>query len=84
VNVVQVLGGCRGGVVEVLVWPLGVEPMGPFQGLDLDVVDIAPRPRVGGSARSARMCSSIAQPITRREWASMTVARWSHPSQVRR
>jgi len=34
--------------------------------------------------RSARMCSSMAQPITRREWASMTVARYSHPSQVRR
>ena len=34
--------------------------------------------------RSTRMCSSMAQPITRREWASMTVARYSHPSQVRR
>lgn len=34
--------------------------------------------------RSVRMWSAMAQPITRRLWASMTVAKYTHPSHVLR
>lgn len=42
-SVVQLFRGHRGEVVEVLVGPLVVEPVDPVEGLDLDVVDVAPR-----------------------------------------
>lgn len=40
--VVKLLGGLGGEVVEVLVRPFGVEPVDPVQGVDLDVLDVAP------------------------------------------
>jgi hypothetical protein len=43
VIVVKLLGGRGCEVVEGLVGPLGVEPVDPVQGLDLDLVDVAPR-----------------------------------------
>jgi hypothetical protein len=42
-SVVQLFCGHGGEVVEVLVGPLVVEPVDPVEGLDLDVVDVAPR-----------------------------------------
>jgi hypothetical protein len=42
VIVVEFLDGFGGEVVEVFVRALGVEPMDPFGGGDLDVVDVAP------------------------------------------
>ena len=41
-TVVQVLGRGWGEVVEVVVGSLVVEPVDPAEGLDLDVVDVAP------------------------------------------
>ena len=40
--VVELLGGVGGEVVEVLVRAFGVEPLHPFGGAQLDVVDVAP------------------------------------------
>ena len=38
---------------------------------------------IASATRSVRMCSAMDQPTTPRVWQSMTVARYSHPSQVR-
>jgi hypothetical protein len=43
VSVVQLFCGHQREVVEVLVGALVVEPVDPVEGLDLDVVDVAPR-----------------------------------------
>jgi hypothetical protein len=40
---VQLFCGHGGEVVEVLVRPLVAEPVDPVEGLNLDVVDVAPR-----------------------------------------
>jgi hypothetical protein len=40
--VVELLHGLWGEVVEVVVGPLGVEPLHPFGGGQLDLVDVAP------------------------------------------
>ena len=40
--VVELLDGLGGEVVEVLVRAFGVEPLHPFGGAQLDVVDVAP------------------------------------------
>ena len=42
VIVVELLDGLGGEVVEVLVRAFGVEPLHPFGGAQLDVVDVAP------------------------------------------